>query len=184
MQDDNITKANLNLSVDGSNSSKINDKSTSFGEKTVKLVTFELAEEMYGIDIMQSQEIIKMQPMTPIPNSLDFVEGVINLRGKVIPIINLKKRFQLMSSEKSDSGIIIVKLAETTVGITIDKIAKVIDIPASKILPPPSVVAGIGREYITGVARDADEKLIILLDIDKLLTFEEQQELEQTTPDG
>ncbi len=178
MQDMNQTANNVNTGNPSQNQDKV-----SYGEKTVKLVTFELAEEMYGIDIMQSQEIIKMQPMTPIPNSLDFVEGVINLRGKVIPIINLKKRFQLMSSERSDSGIIIVKLAETTVGITIDKIAKVIDIPASKILPPPSVVAGIGREYITGVARDADEKLIILLDIDKLLTFEEQQELEQSTPD-
>ena len=159
-----------------------NDKDSVYSERSVKLVTFELAKEMYGIDIMQSQEIIKMQPMTPIPNSLDFVEGVINLRGKVIPIINLKKRFQLMSTDRSDSGIIIVKLQDTTIGITIDKIAKVIDIPADHILPPPSVVAGIGREYISGVARDKDEKLIILLDIDKLLSFEEKQELEAATP--
>lgn len=157
-------------------------ENVNYSDKTVKLVTFELAGEMYGIDIMQSQEIIKMLPMTPIPNSLDFVEGVINLRGKVIPIINLKKRFQLMSQEQGASGIIIVKLRDTTVGITIDKIAKVIDIPSDKILPPPSVVAGIGREYITGVARSEDEHLIILLDIDKLLTIEEKQELEASTP--
>jgi purine-binding chemotaxis protein CheW len=154
----------------------------SYADKTVKLVTFVLANEMYGIDIMQSQEIIKMQPMTPIPNSLDFVEGVINLRGKVIPIINLKKRFHLLSSYEGDKGIIIVKLQDTTVGITIDRIAKVIDIPAGNILPPPSVVAGIGREYITGVARADDEKLIILLDIDKLLSYEEKQELENVSP--
>jgi len=149
-------------------------------ENSLKVVTFLLSNEIYGIDIMQSQEIIKMQPMTPIPNSLDFVLGVINLRGKVIPIIDLKKRFNLMSSEEAYAGIIIVKLRDTVVGITIDKIVKVIDIPVSKIQPPPTMIAGIGKEYISGVARTSEEQLIILLDIDKLLSFEEKEALSTT----
>ncbi len=142
-------------------------------EKVIQLVTFFLANEKYGIDIMQTQEIYKMQRMTPIPNSLEFVEGVINLRGKIIPVINLKKRFNLIGGEEHEGGIIVLRLGELDCGIIIDKIAKVIYISADKILPPPPIVAGFGREYITGVARDDEDKLLIILDINRILSYEE-----------
>jgi purine-binding chemotaxis protein CheW len=142
-------------------------------DKIVQLVTFVLASERYGIDIMKTREIMKMVSVTPIPNSIDFVEGVINLRGSVIPIIDLKKRFNLYNSEEKCTGMIILRLDDMEIGIMIDKVAKVISILASRILPPPPVVAGIGREYINGVAREDDESLLIVLDINKILSYEE-----------
>ncbi len=148
-------------------------------DTTKQLVTFVLANEKYGIDIMQTQEIIKMERMTPIPNSLEFVEGVINLRGNVIPIIDLKKRFNLIGGEEKSKGIIVVRLDDMVMGVLIDGVSKVISIPSSQILPPPPVVAGIGREYISGVGKDADNNLLIILDINKLLSFEEIESLRE-----
>ncbi|HEO64825.1 MAG TPA: chemotaxis protein CheW [Spirochaetes bacterium] len=149
-------------------------------EKVKQLVTFILANEKYGIDIMQTQEIIKIEKMTPIPNALDFVEGVINLRGNVIPIIDLKKRFNLIGGEEQNKGIIVVRLDDMVLGVMIDGVSKVISIPSSHILPPPPVVSGIGREYITGVGKDDQEKLLIILDINKLLSFEEIEMIRET----
>ncbi len=152
---------------------KDESKVTVKDDKIKQLVTFMLAGEKYGIDIMQTQEIIKMERITPIPNSLEFVEGVINLRGNVIPIIDLKKRFNLIGGEEASRGIVVVRLVDLVMGVIIDGISKVISIPMSQILPPPPVVAGIGREYISGVGRDSDDNLLIILDINKLLSFEE-----------
>ena len=150
-------------------------------DKIKQLVTFVLANEKYGIDIMQTQEIIKMERMTPIPNSLDFVEGVINLRGNVIPIIDLKKRFYLVGGEEKSKGIIVVRLEDMVLGVMIDGVSKVMSIPSSHILPPPPVVSGIGREYITGVGKDENDNLLIILDINKLLSFEEMEKLKESS---
>lgn len=151
-------------------------------ERQKQLVTFMLANEKYGIDIMQTQEIIKMERMTPIPNSLDFVEGVINLRGNVIPIIDLKKRFNLVGGADLSKGIIVVRLDEIVLGVMIDGVSKVISLPNSEILPPPPVVSGIGREYITGVGKDESGSLLIILDINKLLSFEEIEVIRESNP--
>jgi len=162
-----------------SNFSHNRSKASVEGEKSIDLVTFYLANEKYGIDIMQTDEIIRMERLTPIPNSLDFVEGVINLRGNVIPIIDLKKRFNIFGGTEKSGNIIVLKLVDTTLGILIDRINKVMKIPASKILPPPLVVAGIGREYITGVGKDEDDQLLIILDINKLLSYEELEKMKE-----
>lgn len=155
------------------------EKKEILNEKMIEIVTFYLAKEKYGIDIMQSQEVIRWERLTPIPNSLDFVEGVYNLRGNVIPIINLKKRFNLLGGEKTCKNIIIVRLEESLLGIMIDSIHKKITLPENRILPPPPVVSGIGREYITGVGKDDDGKLIIILDINKLLSYEELKAMKE-----
>ncbi len=150
-------------------------------ERQKQLVTFMLANEKYGIDIMQTQEIIKMERMTPIPNSLDFVEGVINLRGNVIPIIDLKKRFNLIGGSDKSSGIIVVRLEDMVMGVMIDGVSKVMSIPSSQIQPPPPVVSGIGREYISGVGKDDSGQLLIILDINKLLSYEELENIKETS---
>lgn len=146
---------------------------------SIQLVTFLLGNAEYGIDIMQAQSIIKMDKITLIPNAPDFVEGVINLRGNVIPVIDLKKRFHLEESEgESNTGIIIVKVGEVEMGIIIDTISKVIYLSEDKVQPPPPVFAGIGQKYIKGVGKVGD-KLLIILDLDKLLSMDEQDLLKE-----
>jgi purine-binding chemotaxis protein CheW len=140
----------------------------------VQIVTFRLGNAEYGIDIMQAKEIIKMEKITLIPNAPEYVEGVINLRGNVIPIIDLKKRFHLEEGEgEQDTGIIIVRVENVEMGIIIDSISKVISIPEDDVQPPPPVFAGIGQKYIQGVAR-LEDRLLIILDLQKLFAFEEE----------
>lgn len=159
--------------------SSSDEQKTKVETRSIQLVTFLLGEAEYGIDIMQAQSIIKMDKITLIPNAPDFVEGVINLRGNVIPVIDLKKRFHLEEGEgDKNSGIIIVKVNEVEVGIIIDAISKVIYLAEDDVQPPPPVFAGIGQKYIKGVGK-IDEKLLIILDLEKILSFEEQEALRE-----
>ena len=145
----------------------------------VQLVTFRLADAEYAIDIMQTKEIIRMEKVTLIPNAPDFVEGVINLRGNVIPVIDLKKRFHLREAEGVKNGcIVIVRIQKMEMGIIIDAISKVVHIPQADVQPPPAVLAGSGERYITGVAK-VDERLVMILDLMKLFSFEEQETLKK-----
>lgn len=142
-------------------------------EGTTNLVTFRLGSGEYAIDIMQAKEIIKMEKITLIPNAPYFVEGVINLRGNIIPIIDLKKRFNLEESEgDKNTGIIIAKIEDVDMGIMIDSVSKVVSMPNSDIQPPPSMLQGIRQRYIKGVGK-MEDKLLVVLDLDKLFTNEE-----------
>lgn len=142
-------------------------------EGTTNLVTFRLGSGEYAIDIMQAKEIIKMEKITLIPNAPYFVEGVINLRGNIIPIIDLKKRFNLEESEgDKNTGIIIAKIEDVDMGIMIDSVSKVVSMANSDIQPPPSMLQGIGQRYIKGVGK-MEDKLLVVLDLDKLFTNEE-----------
>ncbi len=148
-------------------------------EATTNLVTFRLGSGEYAIDIMQAKEIIKMEKITLIPNAPYFVEGVINLRGNIIPIIDLKKRFNLEESEgDKNTGIIIAKIEDVDMGIMIDSISKVVSIANSDIQPPPSMLQGIGQRYIKGVGK-LEDKLLVVLDLDKLFTNEEDDAEEE-----
>ena len=144
----------------------------------VQLVSFLLGEEEFGADILMVQEIIRMQPITRVPNAPHFVEGVINLRGKVIPIIDLRKRLNIGETKDSRKvRIIVVDVEGKITGFIVDAVSQVLRIPKSTIEPAPSiVVAGIETEYITGVSK-LDDKLLILLDFSKILTKREKQEL-------
>ncbi len=136
---------------------------------SIQLVTFRLGLNEYGIDIMQAKEIIKMEKITIIPNSPDYVEGVINLRGSVIPIVDLKKRFTLEESDgEKNTGIIIVSVNGIDMGIIIDSISKVVTIHGDSIQETPHMFAGVGQKYIRGVAR-LDEKLLVILELSELL---------------
>ncbi len=150
----------------------------SAGGSELQLVTFTIANEEFGVDILRVQEIIRFMEITKVPNAPHFVEGVINLRGKVIPIVDLRTRFGLVGKDKdSHTRIIVVDIQNTIVGFVVDSVSEVLRIKHDTVEPPPPVVAGIESEYIKGVGK-LDDKLLILLDLDKLLG---SQEIDQLT---
>ena len=133
-----------------------------------QLVTFFLGEEVYGIDILAVQEIIRMQSITEIPRTADYVEGVINLRGKVIPIIDLRKRFSLtISEETKDTRIVVVEIENKVIGMIVDGVSKVLRLSASLVEPPSPIIGGVDSNYIRGVGK-IDDQLVVLLDLTKI----------------
>ncbi len=146
-----------------------------------QLVTFQLGEELYGVDIMDVKEIVKVQNVRAIPNAPYYVEGIFNLRSEIIPIINLHKRFHLKKAEQSEDdefqgGFIILNIDGSKIGIIIDRIARVVTIQRDEIQPPPQMLSGIGTEYIHGVIRQ-DSVYLIMLDIRRLFNPKELQKL-------
>lgn len=143
----------------------------------IQLVTFKVGEEEFGVDILKVQEIIRMMPITKVPNSPVFVEGVINLRGKVIPVIDMRKRFGMsVAGHNNETRIEVMDLQGQIVGFVVDAVREVLRIKESTIEPPPPVVAGIGSEFMKGVGK-LEDRLLILLDLDKLLTESELNNL-------
>lgn len=131
----------------------------------------------YGVPITQVQEITRLTTPTRLPQVPDFVEGIINLRGNVIPIIDLKKRFDMATLDYTDdTRIILIDIAGQTVGIIVDEVTEVLRLPVNSIEPPPAIIGGITAEYLTGVGK-LDGRLLILLDMAKILTEGEQAEL-------
>ncbi len=148
-------------------------------DELLQLVTFSIDEEEFGVDILKVQEIIRTMEITKVPRAQDFVEGVINLRGKVIPIIDLRRRFGLSSKEHDKhTRIIVIEINNMIVGFVVDSVSEVLRIPAGTVEPPPPVVAGMESEYISGVGKLQD-RLLILLDLDKLLSGEDMEALSQ-----
>ncbi len=140
----------------------------------LQLVTFSIGEEEFGVDILKVQEIIRTMEITKVPRAPEFVEGVINLRGKVIPIIDLRRRFGLDSREHDKhTRIIVIEINNMIVGFVVDSVSEVLRIPANTVEPPPPVVAGLESEYISGVGK-LEDRLLILLDLDRLLSSEER----------
>ncbi|HOJ50350.1 MAG TPA: chemotaxis protein CheW [Spirochaetota bacterium] len=137
-----------------------------------QFVTFFMGSEIYGIDIHNTQEIIRVPEITPIPNSLDYVEGIINLRGDIIPVINLEKKFHIANPEEKKE-IIIIKSKNTKIGIIVTKVFRVIQVSEIDVTPPPSILADIEEEYIKGITKIENDQLIILIDIEKMF-FEEE----------
>ncbi len=145
-----------------------------------QVVGFKLGDEEFVLDILKVQEIIKLVDITPVPNSPDFVEGVINLRGKVIPIVSLRKRFGFEDKGKdSRTRIIVVEIDKKLVGFIVDHVTEVLRIPSSTIEPPPPLVSKIGSEYLKGVGK-LDERLLIVLDVDKILNSEEKNAIKKS----
>ena len=148
-----------------------------------QLVTFQLGEELYGVNIMDVKEIVRVQTIRPIPNAPTYVEGIFNLRSEIIPIINLHKRFhlrKLLTSEEDEllSGFVILDIDGMKLGIIIDRISRVVTVEKEDIQPPPQMVSGIGAEYILGVVRQ-EKGYLIILDIRVLFNPKELQKLLQ-----
>jgi len=154
------------------------------GDARFQLVTFQLGEELYGVDIMDVKEIVKIQTVRPIPNAPYYVEGIFNLRSEIIPIINLHKRFRLKRIEHTedeniddfDGGFIILNIDGLKIGIIIDKVARVISVNKDEVKPPPQMISGIGTEYIHGVVRQ-DQGYLIILDIRRIFNPKEMQKI-------
>ncbi len=154
-------------------------KKITLDAELIQLVTFSIGEEEFGVDILKVQEIIRTMEITKVPRAPLFVEGVINLRGKVIPIIDLRSKFGLQTREHDQhTRIIVIEINDMIVGFVVDSVSEVLRIPASTVEPPPPVVSGLESEYINGVGK-LEDRLLILLDLNRLLSGEEQEQLAQ-----
>ncbi|SNR87076.1 purine-binding chemotaxis protein CheW [Humidesulfovibrio mexicanus] len=153
------------------------EKTQGFGETLLQLVTFNIGDEEFGVDILRVQEIIRSMDITRVPQSPAFVDGVINLRGKVIPIISLRRRFGVdVKAVDKQTRIIVVEIVGMVVGFVVDGVSEVLRIDAATVEPPPAIVSGVDAEYIKGVGK-LDDRLLILLDLNTLLSEEEHGSL-------
>ncbi|MEW6172575.1 MAG: chemotaxis protein CheW [Bacillota bacterium] len=144
-----------------------------------QVVVFKLAGETYGVDIASVAEIIRMESITRVPRAPEFIEGVINLRGKIIPVIDLRRRFDLPKGEQSrQTRIIIVELGEMIIGMIVDAVLEVLRVPEESIEPPPAVINGVDVIYLRGIAL-REERMIILLNLEKILYAHEKEALQQ-----
>jgi purine-binding chemotaxis protein CheW len=146
-----------------------------------QLVTFQLGNEQYGIDIMEVNEIWKVEAIRAIPNAPSYVEGIFDLRGDIVPVINLHRRFHIKKIHMSEedellSGSIIININNTKIGIIIDKVLRVVSVELDQIQPPPQMLSGIGAEYIQGVV-PGEEGYLIILDIQRLFDPKELQQI-------
>ncbi len=157
------------MMITGAKTQIESDMSDSLLEEMSEVVSFKIGSEEYAVDILEVQEINRMVEITPVPKAPHFVEGVINLRGKVIPIIDLRLRFGLPAAERTkESRIVVVDVGRIVIGLIVDSVSEVLRIPTSLIEPPPPSKGGGGAEFHKGVGR-IDARLLILLYLERLL---------------
>lgn len=151
-------------------------------EGLMQLVGFEVGKEIFGVDILMVREIIRSAPITAVPNSPEFVEGVINLRGDIIPVIDLRKRLNLYTDEMQDKNwILILDIEGSVTGFVVDKVDDVLKIDQNNIEAAPEIVlAGLESQYIRGVCEVGDKRLMILLNFDSILLANEIKQLKDT----
>ncbi|TVY10636.1 chemotaxis protein CheW [Paenibacillus cremeus] len=146
----------------------------------LKVIVFALAHEEYGVEVDKVKTIERMQPMTRVPKTPSFVRGVINLRGVVTPVIDLRGRFGLPESDYTEnSRIIIVAINDIEVGLIVDSANDVIDVDSDHIEDPPEIVGGIKAKYLQGIAKVGDSRLLVLLNLHEVLNKSEIVQLEQ-----
>jgi len=142
-----------------------------------QIVIFELGSEHFGADIAKVESIIKIQPITQLPHAPSFVEGLTNLRGKVLPVIDLRKRFGLPAHETNkNSRVIVVSVDQMEVGMIVDEVSEVMTIPDGAVEATPAIATTIDSAFIKGIAK-IEERLVILLDLTQVLSTKEQAEL-------
>lgn len=145
--------------------------------KELQLVVFQLANETYGVDIAQVSEIRELQKITRVPRCPEFIEGIINLRGRIIPVVDLRTRFGLPAEEwTANTRIVVVEIGGNTIGVIVDAVLEVLNIHSEAIEPPPPVIANLDSDFLFGVAK-LDQRLIILLDLDRVLSRTEKKVL-------
>ncbi|MDF2713337.1 MAG: chemotaxis protein CheW [Paenibacillus sp.] len=146
----------------------------------LKVIVFSLAHEQYGVEVEKVRTIERMQPLTRVPKTPAFVKGVINLRGVVVPVIDLRGRFSLPEAEYTDnSRIIIVAVKDMEVGMIVDSANDVVDVDSDAIEQPPEIVGGIRAKYLRGLAKLTDGRLLVLLNLEEVLNKSEIVQLEQ-----
>jgi purine-binding chemotaxis protein CheW len=148
-------------------------------KEVLQLVSFKIGNEEFGVDILQVQEINRLVDVTRVPNAPDFVEGVMNLRGRIVPVVNLRKRLGLEKRENDkDTRIVVVEIEGKTIGFIVDSVSEVLRVSKSVVEPPPELISGIDSEYIIGIAK-LENRLLILLDLKKVLNVEERETLKE-----
>jgi purine-binding chemotaxis protein CheW len=144
----------------------------------LQLVSFKISNEEFGVDILCVQEINRMLQITKMPNTPDFIEGVINLRGRVIPVLDLRIKLGMPRKEHDkNTRIIVVELKGKTIGFIVDEVSEVLRIPKSITEAPPEMVGGVNSDFITSIGK-LEDRLLILLDLEKILSTTEFNVLE------
>ena len=145
---------------------------------TIQVVSFKLGSEEYGVDIAQVQEINRMVAITHVPRAPQFMEGVINLRGQLIPIIDLRTRFGMPRAEHTkNTRIVVTEIGTKRVGMVVDSVSEVLRLPVDQIEAAPDMITGVDTEYIRGVGK-IEDRLIVLLDLARIISGAEKRELE------
>ena len=147
-------------------------------EELLQLVSFKIGDEEFGVDILSVQEINRMSQITKVPNTPDFIEGVINLRGRIIPVIDLRVKLGMIRKDHGkNTRIVVVELKGQTIGFIVDEVSEVLRIPKDITEAPPEMVGGVNSDYITSIGK-LEDRLLILLDLEKILTTSEFNILE------
>jgi purine-binding chemotaxis protein CheW len=142
--------------------------------EVIQLISFIVGDEEYGLDIQRVKEVIRISEITRLPRAPSFVKGIINLRGNVIPIIDLRDKFDLEEQDyTATTRVIVVDVDDRLVGMVVDAASQVVRIPTDRIEPPPPIAGGLSAEFIKGVGK-LDKRLIILLNIDRILSTQEK----------
>jgi purine-binding chemotaxis protein CheW len=155
------------------------ESQTVLDDEIIQLVTFSVGGEEFGVDILKVKEIIRTMNITRVPKAPGFIEGVINLRGKVVPIIDMRKRFGLpVTAHTKRTRLVVMEINTIILGFVVDSVSEVLRLPAGRLEPPPPVVAGLDADYVESIGKLGD-RLLILLDLDRLLQSEEATLLAQ-----
>jgi len=150
----------------------------------IQVACFRLGDDVFAADIMRIKEIIRLQRLVNLPKSPAFVEGALNLRGTVIPVVDLRKRFDLPTAPHNrNTRLLIVTVGKQVLGLVVDEVTEVISVPVRDVKPPPQVSGGVGAEYLVGVCI-AGDSLIMLLNLDRILTDRESDELTRLEVSG
>ncbi len=157
-----------------------NEESKKDQKELLQLVSFKIGDEEFGVDILSVQEINRMSQITKVPNTPEFIEGVINLRGRIIPVIDLRVKLGMIRKEHSkNTRIVVVELKGQTIGFIVDEVSEVLRIPKEITEAPPDMVGGVNSDYITSIGK-LEDRLLILLDLEKILSTSEFNVLETT----
>ena len=143
----------------------------------IQLVTFTLGGEEFGLDVFQVHEILRWQEPTPVPRAPAFVEGVLDVRGTVVPVVDLRKRFELPRVEyDDDTRIVLVDFQGERLGLVVDAVTEVLRAPETAVSPPPAFFKGLSAEFLRGIVR-LEGRLVVLLDLEKVLSSQERMAL-------
>ena len=150
----------------------------------VQLVTFRVGGEEFGLDVFSVHEILSYQQPTPMPRAPEFVEGVLDVRGTLVPIVDLRRRFETPGVVyDQDTRIVLVDFNDERLGLVVDSVTEVLRAPETAVSPPPAYIRGLAAEFVRGIVR-VGERLVVLIDLDRILSSEERIALAHADPAG
>lgn len=145
-----------------------------------QIVTFRLGHELFAADIFSVERVLRYTPPTPVPNVPAWIEGVIDYQGRVVPVVNLRRRFELPDAVPADGRILVLTVGDEWVAATVDGVLDVTALDASRLAPPPALFRGLAASYVRGIVRRG-ERLAVFLDVARLFSTDERIVLEQPT---